>query len=96
LEEMGGRRSESRTAAAVSDLTGADAPTRVPSAFCAVTLGAPHGMAANARNTAAHATRRGGNVWESNPPNPTSSGRSGFEDRESHQAPSAPKRLTRR
>src|SRR3954468_14139229 len=32
----------------------------------------------------------GGSVWESNPPNPTSSGHTGFEDQGSHQAPSTP------
>lgn len=33
---------------------------------------------------------RGGSVWESNPPDPTTSGHDGFEDRGSHQAPSTP------
>src|ERR1043166_8558319 len=34
--------------------------------------------------------RAGGSAWESNPPNPTSSGHTGFEDQGSHQAPSTP------
>src|SRR5437867_12538888 len=34
----------------------------------------------------------GGSVWESNPPNPTPSGHTGFEDQGSHQAPSTPNR----
>ncbi len=38
----------------------------------------------------AHTRRVGGSVWESNPPNPTQSGHSRFEDDGSHQAPSAP------
>ena len=38
-------------------------------------------------------SRCGGNVWESNPPEPPKAPPSGFEDRASHQAQSAPKRM---
>src|SRR5256885_8362934 len=34
--------------------------------------------------------KAGGSVWESNPPDPTQSGHTGFEDQGSHQTPSTP------
>src|ERR1019366_2379851 len=56
------------------------------SGFCAAALDATQ-----TSNTAARSARpAGGSVWESNPPNPTSSGRISFEDRAWHQPRNAP------